>query len=252
VGRGGWEYQKEYVDGSDPGIGLTYIQNRYYDSHAGRFMSLDPIRFAGGLNLYEYCGGNPVGLVDPEGRRGRSIWDDDGSAEYDRLFTTSMSTRDPDGVRTAGRFFQSTFGAMPGVGGLVHLGMAGLGEDFAGCKLGNRERFFAGAVGILSIASIGGGGGAPARVTQNRIRGDAARDSLAHWLGKQGYTVYTEQYFRTPFGGRFIDIDVWLGVINLGGIEVKTGNSRYRRLQRVKDLWLLMFRDYPVAVVRFP
>jgi hypothetical protein len=46
---------------------LTYIQNRYYDSHAGRFMSLDPIRFAGGLNLYEYCESNPVGLADPNG-----------------------------------------------------------------------------------------------------------------------------------------------------------------------------------------
>jgi RHS repeat-associated protein len=66
---GGWGYQKEYADGSDPGIGLTYIQNRYYDSHAGRFMSLDPIRFAGGLNLYEYAGGNPIGMVDPDGRR---------------------------------------------------------------------------------------------------------------------------------------------------------------------------------------
>jgi RHS repeat-associated protein len=48
-------------------VGLTYIQNRYYDSHAGRFMSLDPIRFAAGLNLSEYCGGNPVGFVDPLG-----------------------------------------------------------------------------------------------------------------------------------------------------------------------------------------
>jgi RHS repeat-associated protein len=64
---GGWGYQKEHADAGDPGIGLTYIQNRYYDSHAGRFMSLDPIRFAGGLNLYEYALGNPVGMVDPDG-----------------------------------------------------------------------------------------------------------------------------------------------------------------------------------------
>jgi hypothetical protein len=215
-------------------------------------MSLDPIRFAGGLNLYEYALGNPVGMVDPEGRRGRSIWDDDGSAEYDRLFTTSMSTRDPDGVRTAGRFFQSTFGAMPGVGGLVHLGMAGLGEDFAGCKLGNRERFFAGAVGILSIASIGGGGGAPARVTQNRIKGDAARDALAQWFVKRGYNVEIERYFRTPFGGRWIDIDVWYNGVNLGGKEVKTGGSRYHFIQQWKDAWILWKHDYIINLVRFP
>jgi hypothetical protein len=30
-------------------------------------MSLDPIRFAGGLNLYGYCDGNPVGMADPTG-----------------------------------------------------------------------------------------------------------------------------------------------------------------------------------------
>jgi RHS repeat-associated protein len=64
---GGWGYQKEYADAGDPGIGLTYIQNRYYDSHAGRFMSLDPIRFAGGLNLYGYCFGDPINLADPDG-----------------------------------------------------------------------------------------------------------------------------------------------------------------------------------------
>jgi RHS repeat-associated protein len=68
---GGWGYQKEFSDWTEPGIGLTYIQNRYYDSHAGRFMSLDPIRFAGGLNLYNYCESDPVNLIDPDGERGR-------------------------------------------------------------------------------------------------------------------------------------------------------------------------------------
>lgn len=33
----------------------------------GRFISPDPIGFAGGLNLYGYCDGNPVGCIDPTG-----------------------------------------------------------------------------------------------------------------------------------------------------------------------------------------
>ncbi|MGE0496183.1 MAG: RHS repeat-associated core domain-containing protein, partial [Vulcanimicrobiota bacterium] len=33
----------------------------------GRFLSRDPISFAGGLNLYGYVGGNPVNGVDPAG-----------------------------------------------------------------------------------------------------------------------------------------------------------------------------------------
>lgn len=43
---------------------LTY---RYYDPAEGRFLTRDPIGYAGGLNLYAYCGNNPVGRSDPSG-----------------------------------------------------------------------------------------------------------------------------------------------------------------------------------------
>jgi hypothetical protein len=33
----------------------------------GRWLTRDPIGYAGGENLYEYCGGNPVGKIDPSG-----------------------------------------------------------------------------------------------------------------------------------------------------------------------------------------
>ena len=39
---------------------------RYYDPQVGRFISKDPIGFAGGLNVYAYAP-NPVGWVDPFG-----------------------------------------------------------------------------------------------------------------------------------------------------------------------------------------
>lgn len=47
--------------------GLNYCQNRYYDPLTGRFMTRDPIGYAGGSNLYGYCGGNPVMSADPSG-----------------------------------------------------------------------------------------------------------------------------------------------------------------------------------------
>lgn len=48
------------------------MQSRYYDSEVGRFISPDDITFIapetiGGLNLYSYCGNNPVNRLDPTG-----------------------------------------------------------------------------------------------------------------------------------------------------------------------------------------
>jgi hypothetical protein len=41
---------------------------RYYDPSVGRFLSRDPIRYQGGdVNLYRYCGSNPVNGTDPGG-----------------------------------------------------------------------------------------------------------------------------------------------------------------------------------------
>ena len=51
----------------DPETGLYYYRARYYDPKAGRFISEDPIGFAGGLNLATYVGNNPAGFVDPFG-----------------------------------------------------------------------------------------------------------------------------------------------------------------------------------------
>ena len=56
-------FQGQYHDHE---TGLHYNRYRYYDPRVGRFVSKDPISYAGGLNLYAYAP-NPTGWVDALG-----------------------------------------------------------------------------------------------------------------------------------------------------------------------------------------
>ena len=64
-----FRYRGYYYDSE---TGLYYLQTRYYDPEVVRFISRDSIEYADpeiicGLNLYAYCGNNPVMNVDPTG-----------------------------------------------------------------------------------------------------------------------------------------------------------------------------------------
>jgi RHS repeat-associated protein len=48
--------------------GNYYYRARYYSPSIGRFLQPDPVGYVAGLNLYTYCGNNPVNLIDPEGK----------------------------------------------------------------------------------------------------------------------------------------------------------------------------------------
>ena len=52
----------------DADTNLIYYRARWYDAEQGRFISQDPIGFAGGnTNLYSYVSNNPVSKTDPTG-----------------------------------------------------------------------------------------------------------------------------------------------------------------------------------------
>jgi RHS repeat-associated protein len=69
----------------DSATGLYYFRARWYipgieDSSGrslgvGRWLSKDPIGISGGLNLYVFCGNNPINFTDPFGECEKGYWD---------------------------------------------------------------------------------------------------------------------------------------------------------------------------------
>jgi RHS repeat-associated protein len=76
---------------NDPETGLTYMQQRYYDPLAGRFLSVDPVltdaNTGASFNRYVYAINNPYKYIDPDGREVKIV----GTPSFKQLATAAMN-----------------------------------------------------------------------------------------------------------------------------------------------------------------
>ena len=72
--------------------GFYYMRARYYDPKVGRFISEDPIGFAGGdVNQYGYVGNQPVNGIDPMGlAQPRGFWTGGGAGGIGELIGRTL------------------------------------------------------------------------------------------------------------------------------------------------------------------
>ena len=162
----------------DEETGLYYLKTRYYDPETGRFITIDGIEYLdpetiNGLNLYAYCGNNPVMNVDPTGTffltalligliAGAII-----GGTVNGVIAYNNGVRGWDLVgqialgAVVGGLIGAAAGAVIGVGGAM-MGMGanllGMGLSGGGLALANGMVLGAGAVALAGAAGVVVGG----------------------------------------------------------------------------------------------
>jgi RHS repeat-associated protein len=222
--------------------GNDFDHARYQSSLLGRFLSPDKVTgFPGdpqSWNRYSYVRNNPLTRVDPDG-------------QVDQNFAPVLFPTNP----AAQAAFQNQVGGVAvATAALAIPDPTDLVLGFAAARLasgGRIAQFFSRLLGeadeIGDSARFGRGGD----ILENRVRGDSFRDEVAEGFKNEGRQVRTEVVKHTPFGPRRVDIEVSKDGKVLGGVETKTGGSRYTPDQRSKDEYLRR-KNYCVQLVRGP
>ena len=179
--------------------GLYYCQNRYYDPANGRWLTRDPIGYEGGINLYGYCGGGPVGAVDPWGLK---LW-----SPYKWIYTG-------DGYASDVAYEAALDGAVHGFGvgieGLKSGASFGLSDSPMRDELGFGESKWLTRLGLVSGcvaigAAVLGTGGATAGggISLYRVVERSEQASLVTNGGRATPSPYSqvEKPFFTASGG---------------------------------------------------
>jgi RHS repeat-associated protein len=200
-GAFGYETEAMAVAANDqPGLELIYIQQRYYDPAVGRWLTPDPIGLAGGLNIWAYCGGDPVNFVDPTGlltyTREQAVVDGVGGI-FSFLgglgggvggFGLGAALGSPTVVGApalayAGGAAGAAFGATAGwhVGRQFGVGLVGLGQSIASIY-----RFATGSRGSGGSGGGSHGGGDPREPVYDVIETDKGPVEFAAGVCKEG------------------------------------------------------------------
>jgi RHS repeat-associated protein len=127
---GQWGYYHDY----DTPLGLHLLSYRYLDTQTGRFLTRDPVGYAGGGNLYRFVGNSPTSFADPSGLVERWQYVAGGAAVGGTAGAVLASPGGP-GTAAGGAVL------LGGVGGLIAGGLYDSAEDFGlawGCYEGRR------------------------------------------------------------------------------------------------------------------
>jgi RHS repeat-associated protein len=148
--------------------GLYYYRARYYNPSLGRFISEDPLGFAGsGPNFYAYVLDSPTNLVDPFGLAPGDWWD---PRSYDFSHYDPWDTVQDVG-NTAEAFTDSiTFGSASRLNDAL-----GNGQYVNRCGVGHK---LGTAAGVVASTAIGGGIGAEAAEANAGEQGF----EFSHWI----------------------------------------------------------------------
>jgi len=233
----------------DSYIKLMDYDFRWYKPELGRFISPDSIvpnhADPQSLNRYSYVANRPINFNDPTGHEkqppGGNISNDCFQENEDGLLLFHISC-----LNFAEHTEETTFTISPVPAG----GMQAPFVTFFAATSENDKNKNGGKSRGSSSSITPPTSALESLLEKNKRRGDAFRDELASLLEEKGLTVRKEVVKKTPFGTRRIDIEVISsdGEV-LGGIEAKTGNSRYLPSQRSKDFWLKL-QGYIVNLVR--
>lgn len=144
-----FQYRGYYYDAE---TGLYYLNSRYYDPSIGRFINADDISYIqpeqiNGLNLFAYCGNNPVMHTDNEGNMPNWLKVLLGAVVIVGLGIATALTGGTAGVILGAAFWGATTGAIGG----------GLISGTIGAITGGAQGFLDGFVdGFMWGAVIGG------------------------------------------------------------------------------------------------
>jgi len=228
---------------------MFYMQARWYDPGAGRFLSVDPlIRSAAtpqSANPYSYTENNPVNGIDPTGES--LLW----SGSSGRLTGSSYDPSDANGDGEGGdvkiNFTYGTITTGDGGGSIA-------GEEGGSAGGGGGGAGSAGDISIASRGSSGGTNGAsPAPVT---AQSGNAGSADAQEAGGRNQTVWGGSGTYGPGEGTFSGSDYLTAVLprgpNLGYTEAGFGVGPFQGLSdALGDVFvgmMLHLGSIPIAI----
>ena len=143
----------------DQETGLYYLNSRYYDPHLGRFISADSIGYLDpssetGLNLYAYCGNNPLMYLNSDCYSSSYIsssLDDSSILNGSSVGSSAVNRGNPINYTLAKGSFRN--GILFGTGSVTGLYLEGHARAQFSLK---NSKFILGVFGKFSLLNIGG------------------------------------------------------------------------------------------------